>query len=107
MPKGKKEGKILKKLNGFSRFFKKIKNTPLIYFWLYIISPQLGGGQDFRSNSFGGQVMPTISACEYKMGQKQKDTTGGYVMHMFRHVGGCGRSTLNSMTPVNGSVWGV
>ena len=70
-------------------------------------SPQLGGGEDFRSNSFGGQVMPTISACEYKMGQKQKDTTGGYVLHMFRHEDRFGRSTSNSMTPVNGSAWGA
>ena len=74
----------------------------------YRRSPQLGGGgQDFRSNSFGGQVMPTISACEYKMCQKQKDTTGGYVLHMFRHEDRLDRSTSNSTTPVNGSVWGV
>ena len=68
--------------------------------------PTVRGGQDFRSNSFGGQVMPTISACEYKMGQKQKDTTGGYVMHMFRHAGECGRSTSNS-TKMRAGVYGV
>lgn len=32
------------------------------------------------SNSNGGQVMPTISAVEYKMAQKQKDAGGGYCM---------------------------
>lgn len=31
------------------------------------------------TNSNGGDVMPTISSCEYKMGQKQKDTGGGWV----------------------------
>ena len=66
-----------------------------------------GGGQDFRSNSFGGQVMPTISVCEYKMGQKQKDTTGGYVMHMFLHAGVCGRSTSSCTTPDSVSAWGA
>ena len=66
-----------------------------------------GVREDFRSNSNGGQVMPTISACEYKMGQKQKDTTGGYVLHMFRHEDRFGRSTSNSTTPDNGSAWGA
>ena len=32
------------------------------------------------TNSNGEDVMPTISACEYKMAQKQKDTSGGYVV---------------------------
>jgi hypothetical protein len=32
------------------------------------------------TNSNGGDVAPTISSCEYKMGQKQKDTSGGYVV---------------------------
>ena len=35
------------------------------------------------SNSNGGQVMPTISADEYKMAQRQKDNGGGYVLHRF------------------------
>lgn len=32
------------------------------------------------TNSNGEDVAPTISSCEYKMGQKQKDTGGGYVV---------------------------
>lgn len=32
------------------------------------------------TNSNGGDVAPALSACEYKMGQKQKDTGGGYVI---------------------------
>ena len=32
------------------------------------------------TNSNGEDVAPTISSCEYKMGQKQKDTSGGYVV---------------------------
>ena len=32
------------------------------------------------TNSNGEDVAPTISSCEYKMGQKQKDTGGGYVL---------------------------
>lgn len=37
-------------------------------------------------NSNGGDVMPTISADEYKMSQKQKDTEGGYVISKLRNV---------------------
>jgi hypothetical protein len=32
------------------------------------------------TNSNGEDVAPTISSCEYKMGQKQKDVSGGYVI---------------------------
>lgn len=32
------------------------------------------------TNSNGENVAPTISSCEYKMGQQQKDTSGGYVI---------------------------
>ena len=32
------------------------------------------------TNSNGEDIAPTISSCEYKMGQKQKDTSGGYVV---------------------------
>ena len=32
------------------------------------------------TNSNGEDVAPTISSCEYKMGQKQKDTGGGYIL---------------------------
>lgn len=40
------------------------------------------GGDDvpMSTNSNGDDVAPTISACEYKMGQRQKDDGGGYVV---------------------------
>jgi hypothetical protein len=39
-----------------------------------------GGNVIISTNSNGEDVAPTISSCEYKMGQKQKDTGGGYVV---------------------------
>ena len=39
-----------------------------------------GGNVIISTNSNGEDIAPTISSCEYKMGQKQKDTSGGYVV---------------------------
>ena len=39
-----------------------------------------GGNVIVSTNSNGEDVAPTISSCEYKMGQKQKDTSGGYIV---------------------------
>lgn len=42
--------------------------------------------REIVTNSSGGQVMPTVSASEYRMAQNQKDTGGGDVLHRFRRA---------------------
>jgi site-specific DNA-cytosine methylase len=51
------------------------------------------------TNSNGGDVAPTISSCEYKMGQKQKDTGGGYVVTRNLSASGATCSTPERTPP--------